>query len=136
MNHLMCFLLMICAVTANENSDSVSITAKIQVVEKADDFILANPGSLGERVDEDRIVGVARGSANWMSPQNAQHVLNYPANVGHGAVVSFFSVFVDQSSNLSNGFIINGGIGQRHITILIEATNTFYFNYVAEIYGL
>nr|QHO60785.1 MBF2 domain containing secreted protein [Sergentomyia schwetzi] len=156
---VVCFsFVLICSASAvpsgkSENGDSAGVSAKIQLVEKVEDFIRANPGvtltkldvlrtrsaiyySLGQRVIGDRVVGVARESASWSTPQNVQLVLNYPANGGYGDIVSYVSILVDQSSNLGSGFIINGGIGQRHITILIEAQNTFYFNYIAEIYAL
>jgi len=60
--------------------------------------------------------------------------LQYPTS-GTGAVLTFIRVTVDQSTNIGQGYVVAGGIGQRAIIIVIEAYSTTYFNYVAEIYG-
>lgn len=40
-----------------------------------------------------------------------------------------------QSTNLGQGYVTSGGIGQRQITIVIEAKSTMYFKYNAQIFG-
>lgn len=40
-----------------------------------------------------------------------------------------------QSSNLGKSYVVSGGIGQRQITVAVEAQETLYFKYKAEIYG-
>lgn len=40
-----------------------------------------------------------------------------------------------QSSNVGQGYVIDGGIGQRRITVVIEALKTSYFRYNSQIYG-
>lgn len=81
--------------------------------------------------------------------------LNYPTN-GVGAIVTYLEVTVEQvrlsmkdlmlflnnnlmflqTSNVSNAYIINGGIGQRYISVVVEASNTLVFNHKSLVFGL
>lgn len=47
----------------------------------------------------------------------------------------YILIFFIQSSNMGQARIVGGGIGQRQISIIIEARSTLYFNYRAAIYG-
>nr|ABI20163.1 14.5 kDa salivary protein [Phlebotomus duboscqi] len=153
MNSLLCLLVICAAGSVLTAPDPETVSAKITLVEDVDEFVRANPGvtltkldnvrtaraihnSLGQRVSGDRLVARNQDSASWGSLQNVQLTVNYPANGGYGAVVSYVSILVDQTSNLGNGYVLYGGIGQRQIGILIEARNTYTFSYIAEIYGL
>ncbi|XP_031628578.1 uncharacterized protein LOC116344250 [Contarinia nasturtii] len=89
---------------------------------------------LGDRINGDRLITTAEGSWTYSSPQNIKLTLNYPRS-GTGLVVTFLKVLVSQSTNKGRGYIISGGIGQRQLTVLIEADQTLYFKFSAEIYG-
>lgn len=67
-------------------------------------------------------------------PQDVQLVLTYPQS-GVGAIISYVEITCDQSSNLGDAYVVDGGIGQRSITIVVEALHTTFFTYVAQIYG-
>uniref|UniRef100_A0A7G3AZV4 Putative transcription activator mbf2 n=1 Tax=Lutzomyia longipalpis TaxID=7200 RepID=A0A7G3AZV4_LUTLO len=154
MNRLVFLLVVVCA-AGFVLSDAEDVSAKIRIVDSISDFKLANPDvqlmkldsqsvragktihySLGGRVAGDRLVGTSRGSHSWAFPQNIQLSLNYPTNGGSGAVVTYVSIHVNQTSNQGRGYVLNGGIGQRFISIIIEANNTLNFSYNAEIYGV
>ncbi|XP_059617152.1 uncharacterized protein LOC132262046 [Phlebotomus argentipes] len=151
MKSLVCFLLVAFGALALSWAESGALSAKIQVVEDVGDFLSANPEAvlakltplrtprailytLGSRVPKDRLVANARDSTSWATPQNVQLVLNYPTN-GVGANVSYVSVLVNQTSNLGAAYVLSGGIGQRQVSLLVEAKNTYTFGYLAEIYG-
>ncbi|XP_055382332.1 uncharacterized protein LOC129612652 [Condylostylus longicornis] len=89
----------------------------------------------GSRVAGDRLVASGSGGQSWATPQDVQLSLQYPKS-GTGAVLSYVEVLVDQSSNVGEGFIISGGIGQRHIALVIQARSTTHFNYAAAFYGV
>lgn len=46
-----------------------------------------------------------------------------------------FIYFASQSSDQGQAYVISGGINQRNIAFVIEASNTLFFRYNAEIYG-
>ncbi|XP_055382216.1 uncharacterized protein LOC129612572 [Condylostylus longicornis] len=90
--------------------------------------------SAGRRVAGDRLVARGQDGQNWPTPRDVQLTLRYPTS-GVGAIVSYIQVTVDQSSNIGEGYIIAGGIGQRFVTFVIQARSTSHFHYTAEIYG-
>lgn len=51
---------------------------------------------------------------------------------------NFFSLFGRnlQSTNVGRAYVVSGGVGQRSIVIFVEASNTLYFRYVGQIYGV
>ncbi|XP_055617469.1 uncharacterized protein LOC129762895 [Toxorhynchites rutilus septentrionalis] len=90
--------------------------------------------TLGNRVSGDRLVASGQDGQSWSSLQDVSLNLRYPQS-GTGSVVSFVQVVVNQSSNQGRGYVAAGGIGQRYIQLVIEALNTSFFNYSAQIYG-
>nr|AYV99543.1 venom polypeptide [Dolopus genitalis] len=90
--------------------------------------------TFGRRVLGDRIVTQGNNNFNYPQAQDVRTNLNYPAN-GIGNVVSYVEIFVDQTSNIGTAYVTSGGIGQRHISIVLEAKRTFRFSYRAAIYG-
>ncbi|XP_055540345.1 uncharacterized protein LOC129727011 [Wyeomyia smithii] len=129
------------------------IESRIEVVQDIAAFKAANPDvdlipmevarsprqqfvyTLGGRVNGDRLVGSLQDGQSWSILQDIALTLRYPQS-GVGAVVSYVQVVVNQSSNLGQGYVVAGGIGQRYIQMVIEAYRTSYFNYNAQIYGL
>uniref|UniRef100_A0A1L8DFS8 Putative transcription activator mbf2 n=1 Tax=Nyssomyia neivai TaxID=330878 RepID=A0A1L8DFS8_9DIPT len=143
------FLFLVCAVGVGFCDEADVISAKTRLIDNLADFERTNSQiqlkatkageiqyTLGRRVAGDRLVGITRNSSSWTSPQNVQLSLNYPANGGTGAVVTYVSIVVSQTSNQGRGYIRAGGIGQRFISIIIDAYNTYNFSYSAEIYGV
>lgn len=49
---------------------------------------------------------------------------------------SFVSLFLLQTSNLGQAYIVKGGINQHLISIVVEAYNTYVFNVFAYVYGV
>uniref|UniRef100_A0A1Q3FN42 Putative transcription activator mbf2 n=1 Tax=Culex tarsalis TaxID=7177 RepID=A0A1Q3FN42_CULTA len=129
------------------------IDARVEIVQDIATFKTANPGvelipldiaksstrqqivySVGNRVSGDRLVAADSNGQSWATLQDVALTLNYPRS-GTGAVVTYVQVVVNQSSNQGRGYIAAGGIGQRRISLVIEAYRTNYFNYNAQIYG-
>ncbi|XP_058833278.1 uncharacterized protein LOC131691092 [Topomyia yanbarensis] len=128
------------------------IEAKIQLVENIADFKAANPDlelipmettrgprqqilyTVGYRVSGDKLVASIQDGWTWSTMQDVTLTLTYPTS-GVGAIVSYAQVVVNQSSNLGQGYVVAGGVGQRYIQIVIQAFQTTYFNYVAQVYG-
>lgn len=50
-------------------------------------------------------------------------------------MVTMAQVDVEQSTNLARAFVSEGGVGQRKITIVVEAKQTLYFRYNVQIFG-
>lgn len=106
----------------------------------------------------DRVVATNNGKRQWSSPQSVALTLYYPVS-GTGAIVSFAEVTIDQvctaiqsiqwaqsilpkmallysqSSNIGQAYVVDGGIGQRRLTVVVEAYNTVRLNHNASIYG-
>lgn len=82
----------------------------------------------------DRLLAQDQAQQSWSKPQDVTKNLYYPQH-GIGAVVTYLEISVDQSTNLGQARVIGGGIGQRHISVVIEARSTLYFAYRAQIYG-
>lgn len=91
--------------------------------------------SAGSRRYKDMLVSVNSDKRTYSSPQNISMTINYPES-GIGAVVTYFVMTVAQGSSSGRAWIASGGIGQRHISIVIEAQNSKYMSYGVSIYGL
>lgn len=91
--------------------------------------------TLGTRVAGDRLAATLSDFVSYATPQNVKLTLTYPTS-GTGAVVTHVLVDVQQSSNVGKGYVVQGGIGQRFIQIVIEAQSTTYFGYSSYIYGV
>lgn len=102
----------------------------------------------------DRLVAWGSDRIEYSGVRNVTFTLTYPRG-GIGAIISYYEVLVDmvssygsmchlffffhlvnfQSSNYGNAYIDSGGIGETHITIVIEAYNTRWFRYIFAIHG-
>lgn len=87
------------------------------------------------RILGDRLVDASRGNKKFSTPQNYKTSLRYQANGSEGLVIAYVQILVYQSTNLGRAYIVSGGIGERHIGIVIEAQSTLYLNFTASIYG-
>ncbi|XP_058821145.1 uncharacterized protein LOC131683308 [Topomyia yanbarensis] len=145
-------ILALTATVLASNDQPSNVEARIQIVENISAFRAAHPElnlvpvestrsprqqilyTLGNRVSGDRLVAADQNGQSWTTFQDVALTLAYPQS-GVGAVISYIHVVVNQSSNLGRGYVVAGGIGQRYIQLVIEASRTNYFNYDAQIYG-
>ncbi|XP_059617153.1 uncharacterized protein LOC132262047 [Phlebotomus argentipes] len=123
------------------------IPTKAIAVESVEEFMRQNPGvtllemkaeqraltryyTLGRRVSGDFYAAYARGTNSYGSPRFVSVRINYS-----GYIVTYIQVSVQQSSNSGRAYVVSGGIGQRSIGFIVEASSTTQFNYNADIYA-
>lgn len=109
------------------------------------------------------MVATATYNNEWPTPQQVRSTVRYPVD-GIASIVTYVGIVVDQvihtlrpkkiifgealhflklffisfasqSSDQGQAYVISGGINQRSIAFVIEATDTLYFKYNAEIYA-
>ncbi|GAB0091398.1 hypothetical protein DMENIID0001_062390 [Sergentomyia squamirostris] len=137
----------------DDDDDELDKQVQLISVDRLADFTKNNPGlelemlqmssgyrgqiyyTLGNRQRGDRLVATAANNQHWPRPQNAVVQIGYPAR-GVGALVTYVSVNVTQSSNLGQAYVTKGGINQRNITIVVESYGTTFLNYVCNIFGI
>uniref|UniRef100_U5EKY0 Putative 14.5 kDa salivary protein n=1 Tax=Corethrella appendiculata TaxID=1370023 RepID=U5EKY0_9DIPT len=91
--------------------------------------------TLGRITNGQRLVAQNSNRTSWPTAQNTRLTLTYPTS-GIGSSITFVSIHVDQSSNMGTAYVTAGGIGQRAIRIVVEANQTYWFNYNATIFGI
>ncbi|XP_055912824.1 uncharacterized protein LOC129946600 [Eupeodes corollae] len=91
--------------------------------------------TLGGRVSGDSLVAQGTDTFSYAAPNDLNLQLSYPEN-GTGAIVTFVELVAIQNNNLGNAYVVSGGIGQRSISIIIEAQETDYFSYKAQYFGI
>lgn len=143
-------LLVLSAQAADFNTSAV----KVQVVESIEAYKAANPNvtvteltsykntklnqnlyTLGSRVSGDRFIAGDNGYAQYPSKQNLELTVRYPAQ-GVGNVVTFVQILITQDDGTyGRGYVTSGGIGQRYISLVVEAWNTAYIRYDYAFYG-
>ncbi|XP_055309445.1 uncharacterized protein LOC129573178 [Sitodiplosis mosellana] len=146
------------ALNCVECSDK-ALESKIEFnfVQNLTDFLAANPGiqleqldkevsydgpssriqlthRLGNRINGDRLLATDSASQQWAQPQDVRLNLNYPKS-GYAEIITYLEVITEQSTNLGNAYVVSGGIGQRRISVVIEAKRTLYWQYRASIFG-
>lgn len=82
----------------------------------------------------DNLIDFRRDQEKYASPQDVKLLVKCRAEPGH--YITNAAIEVKQSSELRDGHIIDGGIGQDHITIQIDACKTYWFNYEVRIFGI
>ncbi|XP_055694759.1 uncharacterized protein LOC129796665 [Lutzomyia longipalpis] len=110
-------------------------TAELEMLKMYSDYRGQINYSVGARQRGDRLVGTTSGKKSWPRPQNVALEIRYPTS-GVGALVTYVSVNISQSTNLGQAYITRGGIHQRNITVVVEALGTTFVNYVCNIFGL
>ena len=83
----------------------------------------------------DKVQATDSDSGEFATAKDIELLIQYPESGRGGAVISYVVVLVDQSSNVGDGYVVSGGIGQRQIGFVIEAKSSTYFRYDAFIYG-
>ena len=61
--------------------------------------------------------------------------LSYPESGNTGNIVTFVELICLQDNSEGNAYVVAGGIGQRFISIVLEAKKTERFSYTANYYG-
>lgn len=80
------------------------------------------------------MVAQTSASQQWSTLQDVTTSVFYP-KTGTGAIISYVQINVDQTSNSGRAYVVAGGIGQRAITVVVEAQRTLVFRHSTEIYG-
>ncbi|XP_043659805.1 uncharacterized protein LOC122624362 [Drosophila teissieri] len=91
--------------------------------------------NLGARIPGDALVAQTADTYEYQRAQDVSVQLTYPES-GTGAAVSYVELLCTQDSSEGTAYVLAGGIGQRFISIVLEAQNTKYFSYQASYYGV
>ncbi|XP_039497901.1 uncharacterized protein LOC120455594 [Drosophila santomea] len=92
--------------------------------------------NMGARIPGDALVAQTADTFEYQRAQDVSLQLTYPVNSAEAAVVSYLQLLCTQDSSEGTAYVVAGGIGQRLISIVLEAKNTKYFSYQAEYYGV
>ncbi|KAH8409121.1 hypothetical protein KR009_008328 [Drosophila setifemur] len=136
-----------------------SVNARITVVQDIHAFVAQHPGlklqpmekhlvegkardagsqtlryNLGARMQGDSLVAQGADTFSYPQPQDVSMQLTYPEN-GAGAIVTYVQLLCTQDSDDGTAYVVAGGIGQRYISIVLEASSTRNFSYQAQYYG-
>ncbi|KAH8416853.1 hypothetical protein KR222_009121 [Zaprionus bogoriensis] len=90
--------------------------------------------TLGGRISGDRLVAQNADVYNYAALNDVSLQLTYP-ETGAGAIVSFVEIICTQDNSEGNAYVVAGGIGQRFISIVVEADQTDSFAYQAQYFG-
>ncbi|KAH8235919.1 hypothetical protein KR032_010731 [Drosophila birchii] len=92
--------------------------------------------NMGARIPGDQLVAQGADTFEYPRAQAVSMQLTYPEQ-GVGAVVSYVEIVCTQDTvDGSSAYVVAGGIGQRFISIVLEAGSTRNFSYQAQYYGL
>ncbi|XP_005179558.1 uncharacterized protein LOC101893068 [Musca domestica] len=90
--------------------------------------------SLGNRVSGDRLVAQYGDTTYYPAKKDVTTQVTYP-ETGTGSLVTAVEIHCLQDDNGGNAYVVAGGIGQRFISIVMEATQTERFTYNIHVYG-
>ncbi|XP_031628579.1 uncharacterized protein LOC116344251 [Contarinia nasturtii] len=153
-----CFVSLFLYNFAQCSNKALDSNVEVNFVQNLTDFLQQNPGikleplekivksndpstriqivhRIGNRIPGDRILAVDSAEKRYNQPQDVRLNLFYPQTGPGNMIITYLEVQVDQSTNLSQAFVIKGGIGQREISIVVESKQTLYFNHKASIFG-
>ncbi|XP_017113472.1 uncharacterized protein LOC108136659 [Drosophila elegans] len=91
--------------------------------------------NLGARIPSDRLVAQAADTFEYPRAQDVSLQLTYPEQ-GAGAIVSYVELLCTQDTSDGSAYVVAGGIGQRYISIVLEASSTKNFSYQVQYYGV
>ncbi|XP_053948818.1 uncharacterized protein LOC128857201 [Anastrepha ludens] len=92
--------------------------------------------TLGARVSGDHLVAQAADVFNYQVAKDVTIQLSYPQSDSVSAsVLTYVEIVCEQDSLEGNAYVVAGGIGQRLISIVLEASQTEQFSYNAQYYG-
>ncbi|EDV99594.1 uncharacterized protein LOC6564732 [Drosophila grimshawi] len=90
--------------------------------------------TLGARVSGDRLVAQGADVFSYPAQKDVSVQLTYPES-GAGSIVTFVELICTQDNSEGNAYVVAGGIGQRFISIVVEAKQTNSFGYQAQYFG-
>ncbi|XP_017852297.1 uncharacterized protein LOC108606582 [Drosophila busckii] len=90
---------------------------------------------LGGYVQGAKLVARSVEYFNHLSPQDISVQINYPES-GIGSNVTYVEILCTQNNNEGGAYLVAGGIGERLVSVIIEAKHTQNFNYQAKYHGL
>ncbi|XP_016967064.1 uncharacterized protein LOC108035825 [Drosophila biarmipes] len=92
--------------------------------------------NLGSRISSDTLVFQTADTFEFPRAQDISVQLKYPEKDGDsGAALSYVELVCTQDDYDGTAYVVAGGIGQRFISIVLEAKNTKNFSYQALYYG-
>ncbi|XP_055919891.1 uncharacterized protein LOC129951668 [Eupeodes corollae] len=92
--------------------------------------------TLGERKKGDAIVSQASDSLTFKTPQRVVMNFKYPSEGEVTAIITFVQILIEQSNSEGRAYVVSGGIGQRSIEMIVEASNTTLLKFTSTIYGI
>ncbi|XP_017871843.1 PREDICTED: uncharacterized protein LOC108619664 isoform X1 [Drosophila arizonae] len=90
--------------------------------------------TLGYRLSGDRLVAQGADVFHYQARKDVSLQITYPES-GAGSIVTFVELICTQDNNEGNAYVVAGGIGQRFISIVLEAKQTNDFAYQAQYFG-
>ncbi|XP_017002407.2 uncharacterized protein [Drosophila takahashii] len=92
--------------------------------------------NLGARISSDTLVYQTADTFEFPRNQDVSVQLDYPEKPGDkSAALSYVELTCTQDASDGTAYVVAGGIGQRYISIVLEAKNTKNFSYQALYYG-
>lgn len=86
------------------------------------------------RLSGDRLVAQNADVYSYPARNDVSLQLTYP-ETGAGAIVTFVEIICTQDNSDGIAYVVAGGIGQRFISVVIEAQQTENFAYQAQYFG-
>jgi hypothetical protein len=71
----------------------------------------------------------------WQQPHDIEIPISYPGNLDFGSKVTCIALVWRSNSKETRARIVSGGIGNRHIELVLEAKRATYMQYVLVFYG-
>ncbi|XP_067641397.1 uncharacterized protein [Eurosta solidaginis] len=90
--------------------------------------------TLGGRIAGDHLIAQAADINYYQVEKDATIQLTYPQS-GTGSIVTYVEIVCEQASNDGNAYVTAGGIGQRSISIVLDASKTTFFSYNVQYFG-
>lgn len=82
----------------------------------------------------DRLVAQNADIYSYPASNDVSLQLTYP-ETGAGAIVTFVEIICTQNNDEGTAYVVAGGIGQRFVSIVVEAQQTDSFAYQAQYFG-
>ncbi|KAH8236887.1 hypothetical protein KR026_005684 [Drosophila bipectinata] len=121
-------------VAQNPSVHLQALEKEIVLPKARDAGLLSVRYNLGARISGDRLVAQSADTYGYTQYQDVSLQLTYPES-GSGAIVSYVEITCTQDDSDGSAYVIAGGIGQRFISIVLEANNTKNFSYQVQYYG-
>ena len=84
---------------------------------------------------DDRLVAEEEQQFRYPNLHDVSVQMTYPEKGQQGAEVTYVEILAEQSSDIGNAYVVSGGIGQRFISMIVEAKQTNFFEFTTKVYG-